>query len=57
MSQVVNLAGAYPGFCSIQQVFLLPDGMLVFRKVSSKHLIHQYSFIHLGEESCCEIKL
>ena len=57
MSQVVNLAGAYPGFCSIQQVFLLPDGMLVFCKVSSQHLIHQYSFIHLGEERCCEIKL
>ena len=34
MKQVVNLAGAYPGFCSIQQVFLFPDGMLVFRKVT-----------------------
>ena len=56
MSQVVNQAGAYPGFCSTKRlrvlIFYFPlDGMLVHRRVTSSIKFtgtHLYIWVERG---------
>ena len=58
--QVAHTAGDDPGFHSMKQlgVFLLPlDGMQVYHRVTQRHLIHCYLFVHLSgvkhvEQTC-----
>ena len=62
MNQVARQAGAYPGFCSTNQLgvfLLLPrwDACLFSGLPPSNRLFWQHPFIHLGGERHCKSQL